>query len=110
MNLPHAKNAWVDPSKVTGYLLAEDHSSGGSKARFFLLNGFTVDRWTELAARLVEHGSANQVSGIRERLGGKLFAVCGAWLCADGRVRTVTTVWMLDDGSEAPRLVTAYPE
>ena len=110
MKLPHAKNAWVDQAKITCYLLAEDHSSGGSKARFFLLNGFTTERWSELAGKLVEHGQRHVVSEIRERPAGRLFAVSGPWLCADGSTRRFTTVWMLADGSEAPRLVTAYPE
>ncbi len=110
MKLPNASQAWVDPTKVTGYLLAEDHSSGGSKARFFLRDGFAPERWSELADRLVKHGQLNEVSEIRERPGGKLFAVSGTWLCADGNIRPFTTVWMLADGSEAPRLVTAYPE
>lgn len=110
MKLPHAKNAWVDPAKIKGYLLAEDHSSGGSKARFFLVNGFTTERWSELAGRLAEHGQCNEVSEVRERPGGTLFAVSGPWLCANGNTRRFTTVWMVADGSEAPRLVTAYPE
>ncbi|HMO64563.1 MAG TPA: hypothetical protein PKE47_04960, partial [Verrucomicrobiota bacterium] len=92
MKLPHADRAWVDKAKLTQYLLAEEHPAGGAKARFFLRNGFSRDRWDDLANRLVDHGRQHEVAEIRHRPGGRLFAITGSWRCADGALRPVTTV------------------
>ena len=35
MQLPHLDEAHVSESKISGYLLADDHASGRSKALFF---------------------------------------------------------------------------
>lgn len=95
--------------KVISYLLNAAHRYGGSKARFFADFGFRLDDWESLAHALREHGRRNEVVVERETGFGPRYEVDGPLNAPDGRAPRVRTVWQLDDGEVAPRLITAYP-
>jgi len=109
LKLPNAHLALVEREKITEYLLNTEHVYGASKARFFSAFGFDAEAWETLAQALREHGQRYAVSSARETLFGPRFEVEGDLNTPDGRTPRVRTVWQLDHGELAPRLITAYP-
>lgn len=109
MNLPNAENARIDHEKIEEYLLNLTHRFGGPKAAFFLRFGFKPNEWTLLAAALRQHGQTHSVASMTDTGFGPRFAVEGPLECPDGRKPLIRTVWQLDHGDIAPRLITAYP-
>ena len=109
MNLPNVEHAVVEQEKVTGYLLNPDHRFGASKARFFLGFGFQLDKWQELVDALREHGRAYAVAKTKDTPFGPRYEVDGELDTPSGARPQVRTVWQLDHGQQAPRLITAHP-
>ena len=93
------------------YLLNEAHPDNGGKARFFAMLGFSREdpqRLIEALRAVAEHrevvSSAESVH--REEL------VVDGWLSGhtqESRQWSIRTVWIIDRGEDASRLVTAYP-
>lgn len=109
MRLPRAELALVEREKVLSYLLNRAHRYGASKARFFSQFGFTADAWERLAEALRVHRQIHQVTKKKETPFGPRLQVEGELRAPDGRRPRVRTVWQLDHGQVAPRLITAYP-
>ena len=109
MKLPNAHMAVVEREKIVDYLLNPAHRHGASKARFFSRFGFRSEMWETLAAALREHGQRHDVTRIRETGFGPRYEVEGEIAAPDGRRPRVRTVWQMDEGQIAPRLLTAYP-
>ncbi|MGH8567955.1 MAG: DUF6883 domain-containing protein [Gammaproteobacteria bacterium] len=109
MKLPSANLAIIEEAKVIDYLLNQTHRLGASKARFFAQFGFRPEKWEDLAAALRKHGRQNEVTKVRETGFGPRYQVEGELTTPDGRRSRVRTVWQVDDGEIAPRLITAYP-
>ena len=109
MNLPNASEAVVEPSKITGYLLANEHPEGAGKATFFTRFGFSLDGWERLADALVAHAEEHPVSSVAVSPYGTKYLIDGPIHCPDGRMPAIRAVWIIDRGATAPRLVTAYP-
>jgi hypothetical protein len=102
-------NAVVPEAKIVRYLLDSDHPEGGSKAKFFLEGGFSVDQWRSLAAALVATAasSVNRVD-IPTPYGVKC-VMDSDLTFPNGVKRLVRTVWIVETGETVPRFVTAYP-
>lgn len=109
MTLPNAEQAVVDREKITDYLLNPAHRYGASKARFFAEFGFRLEAWEMLAEALREHGRAHDVTEARETGFGPRYIVEGELSTPAGRRPRVRTVWQMDKGAVAPRLISAYP-
>ena len=109
MKLPNAHLAIVEREKVADYLLNPAHRYGASKSRFFRAFGFRLDAWETLAAALREHGQRHDVVRIKETGFGPRYEIEGEVLTPDGRNPRIRTVWQMDEGAIAPRLLTAYP-
>lgn len=109
MKLPNGHLAEVECGKIVDYLLASGHRYGASKARFFAEFGFRLESWEVLAAALREHGLRHEVSRVKETGFGPRYDVDGELRAPDGRQPRIRTVWQLDRGQVAPRLITAYP-
>ena len=109
MKLPNAHLAIVEEEKILGYLLNSSHRYGASKARFFAGFGFRLGDWGVLARALREHGQRCEVSTERATGFGPRYELDGPLNTPDGRTPRVRTVWQLDLGQVAPRLITAYP-
>jgi hypothetical protein len=110
MWLPNADQAVVEERKITEYLMSESHPDGASKAMFFSGFGFKIARWQELAESLRLLARVSPVSEVRETPYGRRFVVRGRLDTPSGRRPTVRTVWVLEPGAPAPRLVTAFPD
>ena len=109
MRLPNAHLAIIDREKITEYLLNTAHRFGASKARFFGEFGFELAAWEILAQALREHAQRHEVSRVTETLFGPRYEITGELSAPDGRAPMVRTIWQLDHGKVAPRLITAYP-
>jgi hypothetical protein len=110
MKLPHLENAYVPEAKIVKYLLNQEHRQGGKeKSVFFMRFGFTIDAWEDLAQALLAHAAAHEIASTFEKPGVTNFAIEGALDTPDNRQPLVRTIWALEEDSEAPRFVTAYP-
>ena len=109
LDLPNAELATVDASKVTEYLLSSTHPDGSSKAAFFMRFGFRAQSWEILATALRAHGKAYGVTQQTRSRFGVRYAVDGRITSPDGRNPRIRTVWLIEAGQTAPRLITAYP-
>jgi hypothetical protein len=109
MKLPNPDQLLVEREKIVDYLLNPAHRYGASKARFFLEFGFRLDAWEQLAAALREHGQTHEVARETETGFGPRYAVEGELNTPSGRRSRVRTVWQMDKGAVAPRLISAYP-
>jgi len=68
-----------------------------------------MEAWEKLAQALREHGQRHNVTKTRQTGFGPRYEVQGSLNCPNGRRPLVRTVWQLDEGAVAPRLLTAYP-
>jgi hypothetical protein len=109
MTMPNAHLAVIEQEKITGYLLNPAHPDNGGKAAFFLSLGFRTVDWPALAAAFRKLAATNTViknvaspHGCKYVLGGRIETPCG-------EQPVVRTIWIVDEGLHAPRLVTAYP-
>lgn len=109
MKLPNAENALVEDPKLTGYLLNPKHPHGTHKARYLARFGFTIKDLDAARRALLEHGRCHDVARVSQTGFGPRYAVEGVLKTPDGRNPYVRTVWQMDDGEVAPRLITAYP-
>jgi len=109
MQLPNPGGLVIEREKVFDYLLNPAHRYGESKARFFARFGFRPEEWERLADALREHGRTHRVVERRETGFGPRYTVEGELNTPSGRRPHVRTVWQLDEGAVAPRLISAYP-
>lgn len=109
MKLPNAERAVVEEVKITRYLLSLDNIDGRPKAVFFLRFGFSPLAWEEMAVALVRHGNEYEIERTARRRYGMHYTVVGRLFCPDGRLPLIRTVWIIRNGEDVPRLVTAYP-
>jgi hypothetical protein len=109
MKLPNADLAIVEREKIADYLLNPAHRYGASKARFFVEFGFSGETWEVFADVLREHGRTHDVARWRETGFGPRYEMEGEIPAPDGRRPHVRTIWQVDKGQIAPRLITAYP-
>ena len=109
MELPFIDRLRVEQSKLTGYLLNE--TTGRGKAAFFFSLGFRADAWETLAEALKAQARANPVAWVVDSPYGKRYSVDGEIKTPDNRRPRprVRTVWIVESGSQAPRLITAHP-
>lgn len=109
MKLPFFDRAEIPDAKLRNYLLNSSHPDGSGKAAFFLRHGFTTDDLNVFRAALLRHAEENQVSRVEPSPFGTRYVIDGILHTPDGRQPWVRVVWFMDTGSDAARLVTAYP-
>ncbi len=109
MKLPNVEHAIVSEEKITGYLLNPQHPDGAGKAKFFEAMGFSRDDWRVLAEALRRLAETTEVAGSVESAHGWKYIVEGPLATPSGRTPAVRSVWIVDQGTTAPRLITAYP-
>lgn len=107
--LPAADRAVVESTKVAGYLLNPSHPDNGGKARFFEAVGFPASEPALLVAALKGLAISGEVVLQVASAHGQKYVVDGHLESPGGRQPFVRAVWIVDQGQERPRLVTAYP-
>ena len=109
MLLPNAENAIVDIRKLRDYCLNPEHNDGKHKARLFLsCLGITADNAEELRQILLEVIQTQEVRLGRQDEFGKRYTLDFTieW---QNRSTTLRSGWIIEHGSEIPRLTTCYP-
>jgi hypothetical protein len=109
VKLPGAERAIVDPAKVRDYLLSAEHPVGRSKAVFFNALGFARDNWHELQ-QVITSLAIEDTAELGEKIEfGQKYVVRGTIQGPNGRVAAVKTAWIVLNGEDFPRFVTAFP-
>jgi hypothetical protein len=110
LKLPNLEKAVITKPKIVNYLLDLTSENGKAKARFFLAFGFTIEAWEVMAEALTQHASDHEVTKVEARPPfGIHYVIEGTLNTPDGRNPSVRVIWIIDDGDDAPRLVSAYP-
>ena len=89
--------------------LNHSHPDGASKAAFFTAMGYRAADWRVLRQSLSAVALAGQVRAVAATNHGVKYIIDGAVDVPRGGRATIRTIWIIDTGSEVPRLVTAYP-
>ena len=109
LKLPNAHLALIEQAKLCDYLLNAAHPDNGGEATFFQSLGFGRENWQALVAALRKLAGTADVSKSMESAHGRKYVVDGRIDSPGGKTSPVRTIWIVDLGAEAPRLVTAYP-
>ena len=110
MRLPNAEAAIIAPEKLRDYLLNVEHRRGASKAKLLLSMGYRKEDWQQLESDLrLEHLTA-EVTETEQSAYGEQYAIVSDLTGPNGRTVSFRTIWQIDIGAPAPRLITMYPE
>jgi hypothetical protein len=109
MLIPNAEKAVVDIRKLRDYCLNLEHDDGKHKARLFLsILGVTADNAEELRQILLEVIQSHEARLGRQDEFGQRYTLDFTieW---QNRSATLRSGWIIEHGSEIPRLTTCYP-
>ena len=109
MLIPNAENAVVDIRKLREYCLNPQHDDGKHKARLFsTILGMTADNAEELRQILLEVVKTQVAQQGRGDDFGQRYTLDFRleWQNRSGIIRSA---WIIEHGSEIPRLTTCYP-
>jgi hypothetical protein len=109
MGLPNAHRAFVEREKIVAYLLNATHPDNGGKAPFFRSLGFDANDWSRFAAALRRLALTGVVSRRLDSTHGTKYVIDGRLEGSGASAHLVRTVWIVEHGQDAPRLVTAFP-
>lgn len=109
MRLPNAGRAQVDRDKLEHYLVSQSHPIGRSKARFFRGVGFDESNLAILQQALIGIASAEEIVETIASAYGTKYIVDGSITTPSGDQVRLRTVWIIEQGRDRPRFVTAYP-
>ena len=109
VNLPASEHAVIDRGKLVDYLLSASHPVGRFKAAFFRTLGFTSDNLEELEMAIRAMVAEQQAELGESNKFGQKYRVAGNIEGPSGRAARVVTVWIVLNGEDRPRMITAYP-
>jgi hypothetical protein len=104
--LPAADGAFVPREKITLYLLNAEHPTGGPKARFFKIIGFSEAIPEALEHALLVHASLDSVT-VQKKAWTTLRRIEGPMFAPNGKTYNLVSVWKLDEVRGIQSLVTA---
>ena len=107
--IPNAARATIAADKLTAYLLNPSHKRGGAKARLLLSLGYRTDAHEALESDLrTQHLSLDPTRTSKNSYG-VAYEIEGPIRTPGGRIVRFVSIWQIDTGSDAPRLITMYP-
>lgn len=109
MKLPKRQDAYVPPDKLKDYLLSETHPVGRWKSKLFRGLGFDETNVDLLEKRLLAVADAENVKESIMSEHGTKYVIEGLVETPSGNIVKVRTIWVIDEGHDRPRFVTAYP-
>jgi len=78
-------------------------------SRLYVVARATLEDWTAFAVALKRHAVENEVRRVKETGFGPRYEIDGELETPSEKRPRIRTVWQLDIGQNAPRLLTAYP-
>ena len=109
MVIPNAEHAVVDIRKLRDYCLDPLHPEGKHKARLFAAAlGITADDAGDMRLILLEKVKTQPAQVGRRDLYGQRYTV-DFMLKWHGKQAIIRSGWMIEHGSDIPRLTTCYP-
>jgi hypothetical protein len=109
MKLPNNEKAYIPPAKLIDYLLSETHSVGKAKAKLLRSVGFNEANVQMLKEGLLEIAHTQDVVEVITTPHGVKYVINGEIETPVGLVIKMRTIWIIDNGQERLRFVTAYP-
>ncbi|MBJ7900918.1 MAG: hypothetical protein GC158_13610 [Cyanobacteria bacterium RI_101] len=107
--LPNAENAVVNIRKLSHYCLNIEHDEGKHKARLFLSRlGMTAENAEELRQILLEVIQTHEARLGRQDGFGQRYTV-DFTIRWQNRKAILRSGWIIEHGSEIPKLTTCYP-
>jgi hypothetical protein len=109
MRVPHADRAVVELSKLRDYCLNPLHDEGKHKARLFAAAlGMTAADAEALRTHLLRAVQVADAQAGRQDVYGQRYTV-DFLLEWDSRQALIRSGWILEHGSDVPRLTTCFP-
>ena len=109
MKIPNAEHAIVDLRKLRNYCLNPQNDMGKHKAhQFYITLGMTAEDAEALRDTLLQAVQTHEAQLGRHDIHGQRYTI-DFTLNWRGRQTIVRSGWIVDRGSEVPRLITAYP-
>ena len=109
MKIPNNNLSFVADNKITNYLLSEIHETGKHKANFFKCFGFDVAEIEIFKDSLIQHSIDRDIEKTKDSDFGIKYELKCEIKTPDERNPCIVTVWIIENGQEEPKLVTAYP-
>lgn len=107
--LPNCDRAFIDPGKLTDYLLSPAHPIGRFKAAVFSALGYTQGEWEILERDLLAMARTNPAVPGQPSAYGQKYEVSGILQGPSGRSGRFVAVWLIPAADDAPRLVSVIP-
>ncbi|RJP39716.1 MAG: hypothetical protein C4547_03385 [Phycisphaerales bacterium] len=110
MKLPNGERAIVDDAKLSDYVLSPTHPVGRHHAALFArLLGIDLENAEVLKAALLSAACTADVDSQERTPFGRKFRLI-ANVSGPGGEKPVVSVWIIEEGSDRPRLVTCFVE
>ena len=110
MKLPNGRQAIVDAEKLLEYVLNPKHPVGRHHAVLFeRLLGITRANHEELRTALLDAAAEQDVQEGKSSSHGRKFEMRFE-MSGPREAKTVLAVWLIETGSDRPRLITCYVE
>jgi hypothetical protein len=109
MTIPNAERAVVDISKLRDYCLNPTHDEGKHKARLFAAAlGMTRNDAEDLRDALLQAVKTHEANLGRRDGYGQRYSI-DFMLEWHGKRATIRSGWIIEHGSDTPRLTSCYP-
>ena len=108
--MPNSALSFVAREKITDYLLSPTHATGKDKAKFFSGFGFNIMEIDVFRNALIEHSVVRDVESNQTSPFGMKYKLVCEIQTPDQRNPCIVSVWIIDSGTDAPKLITAYPD
>ena len=102
--------AYVPEAKVTRYLLDLNHPRGKGKAQEFRKRGYDESNVAAMISDLIGVAQSQPVSEVEPTQYGTKYVIYGVIQPPIGGDLLILSVWQIDYGRSAPRLLSAYPQ
>ena len=108
MELPNRHLAYVPEAKITRYLLDLNHPDGWGKAQEFRKRGYDDSNVATMITDLIGVAQTQPVSEVVTTQYGIKYVIYGVIQPPIGEDLLILSVWQIDRGRSAPRLLSAY--
>lgn len=109
MKIPNNNQSFVADNKITDYLLSEMHEIGKRKAEFFKRFGFDLSDVETFKGSLIQHSIDRDIEKTNVSDFGNKYELKCEIKTPDERNPCIVTVWIVENGQQEPKLITAYP-